>query len=226
MDPDARQRQLLEIIKRLIRAQSAREPGVTVFEDLHWLDPASEVFLASHVEASQGTRGVTVLNFRPEYRAPWLSKSFYRQVALAPLGAEAIEEMLGYLLGPDPSLDGLSPSWSTSAPAGNPFFIEEVVQSLVETGNLEGELGAYRLVRPIDETTVPASVQVDPRGAHRPARRAREGGAPGRRGNRQGVPRDGPAQRSPASSRRSWTRPLRHLIAGRVHLSSRSSSRK
>ena len=56
MDPEARQRQLLDVIKRLVRAQSAREPGVTVFEDLHWLDPASEVFLANHVEASQGTR--------------------------------------------------------------------------------------------------------------------------------------------------------------------------
>jgi class 3 adenylate cyclase/tetratricopeptide (TPR) repeat protein len=158
MDPDARQRQLLDVIKRLIRAQSAREPGVTVFEDLHWLDPASEVFLASHVEASQGTRGVTLLNFRPEYRAPWLSKSFYRQVALAPLGPEAIEELLGYLLGSDPSLEGVAELVNERA-AGNPFFTEEVVQSLVETGNLEGELGAYRLVRPIDETTVPASVQ-------------------------------------------------------------------
>jgi adenylate cyclase len=158
MDPDARQRQLLDVIKRLIRAQASREPGVTIFEDLHWLDPASEIFLASHVEASQGTRGVTILNFRPEYRAPWLSKSFYRQVALAPLGPDAIEEMLDYLLGSDPSLDGVSELVNERA-VGNPFFTEEVVQSLVETGNLEGELGAYRLVRPIDETTVPASVQ-------------------------------------------------------------------
>ena len=47
------------LMKRLIRAESAREPGVTVFEDLHWLDPASEVFLANQVEAVQGTRSLT-----------------------------------------------------------------------------------------------------------------------------------------------------------------------
>ena len=71
MDPEARQRQLLNITKRLVRAQGNRAPGgVTMFEDLHWLDPASEAFLANHVEAAQGTRGLTVLNFRPEYRAP------------------------------------------------------------------------------------------------------------------------------------------------------------
>jgi class 3 adenylate cyclase len=158
MDPEARQRQVLGITKRLVRAQSAREPGVTVFEDLHWLDPASEAFVANHVEASQGTQGLTILNFRPEYQAPWMSKSYYRQIALAPLGPEAIEEMLRDLLGSDPSLDGL-PDLVRERTAGNPFFIEEVVQSLVEAGSLEGERGAYRLVRPVDAAAVPASVQ-------------------------------------------------------------------
>jgi class 3 adenylate cyclase/tetratricopeptide (TPR) repeat protein len=158
MDPEARQRQVLGVTKRLIRAQSAREPGVTVFEDLHWLDPASEAFLANTVEASQGTRSLTVLNFRPEYHAPWMSMSHYRQIALAPLGPEAIEEMLRHLLGSHPSLDGL-PDVVRERTSGNPFFIEEVVQSLVEAGSLEGERGAYTLVRPVEEAAVPASVQ-------------------------------------------------------------------
>ena len=108
MDPEVRQRQLLGLTKRLIRAQSAREPGVTVFEDLHWFDPASEVFLANHVEATQGTRGLTILNFRPEYRAPWMSKSFYHQIAAGaarPRGDPS--SCYSDLLGSDPSLDGL-----------------------------------------------------------------------------------------------------------------------
>ena len=158
MDPEARQRQLLGVTKRLIHAQSSREPGINLFEDLHWLDPASEEFLATHVEASQGTRSLTVVNFRPEYRAPWMSKSYYRQIALAPLSSEAIEQMLDDLLGSDPSLDGL-PQLVRERTGGNPFFIEEVVQSLVEAETLEGERGAYKLVRPVEETAVPASVQ-------------------------------------------------------------------
>src|SRR4051794_1167276 len=107
MDPDARQRRLLELTKRLVHAQSARQPGITVFEDLHWFDPASEVFVANHVEAAPGTRGLALLNFRPDYHAPWMSKSYYRQIALAPLGPEAIDQLLEDLLGPDPSLPGL-----------------------------------------------------------------------------------------------------------------------
>jgi class 3 adenylate cyclase/tetratricopeptide (TPR) repeat protein len=158
MDPEARQRQLLAFMKRLTHAQSAREPGVLVVEDLHWLDTASETFLANQVEAVQGTRGLTVLNFRPEYRAPWMSRSYYRQIALAPLGAEATEALLADLLGSDPSLDGLT-ELIRERTQGNPFFIEELVQALIEAESLVGERGAYRLVAPVEEAAVPVSVQ-------------------------------------------------------------------
>src|SRR5438128_4193232 len=158
MDPEARQRQLLGLMKRLLHAENAREPNVFVFEDLHWLDPATETFLANQVEAVQGTRSLTVLNFRPEYHAAWMSRSYYRQIALAPLGAEAIEELLADLLGSDPSLDGLS-ELIRGRTGGNPFFIEELVQALIEAGSLQGEGGAYRLVAAVDEAAVPASVQ-------------------------------------------------------------------
>lgn len=158
MDPDARQRRLLEITKRLIHAQGAREPGVTIFEDLHWWDPASELFLANHVEAAQGTRGLTIVNFRPEYHAGWMSKSYYQQIPLTPLGPQEIEALLRDLLGTDPSLDGLGDLIGERT-AGNPFFIEEVVRSLVEAGNLDGTRGGHRLVRPVEQAAVPASVQ-------------------------------------------------------------------
>jgi len=158
MDPEARQRLLLDLIKRLIHAQSGREPGINLFEDLHWIDPASQTFLNSHVEATQGTRSLTIVNFRPEYQAEWMSKSYYRQIALAPLGAEAIEEMLTDLLGSDSSLDGLG-ELVRARTAGNPFFTEEVVRSLIESETLAGERGAYRLVKPVADEAVPASVQ-------------------------------------------------------------------
>ena len=157
MDPEARQRQLLDLTKRLIRAQSAREPGVTMFEDLHWIDPASEAFVANHVDAVRGTQSLTVVNFRPEYQAPWMSKPHYRQLALAPLGPEETEQMLAALLGSHPSLTEL-PAMIRERTGGNPFFMEEVVQSLVERGNLEGVPGAFELVRAVERGAVPASV--------------------------------------------------------------------
>ena len=158
MDPEARQRQLLKSIKRLSRAESAREPGVTVIEDLQWLDPASEVFLANQVDAVQGTRSVTVVNFRPEYHAPWMSRSYYRQIGLAPLDPQAVDALLAELLGDDPSLGGL-PDLVRERTRGNPFFIEELVKALVEAGSLDGERGVYTLAAPVADAAMPASVQ-------------------------------------------------------------------
>jgi class 3 adenylate cyclase/tetratricopeptide (TPR) repeat protein len=158
MDPEARQRRLLGLMTRLTSAEAARAPGVTVVEDLHWLDPASEAFLANLVEAVQGTRSLVVLNFRPGYHAPWLSRSSYRPIALAPLRNGAVEQLLAELFGSDPSLAGMV-ELVRERTRGNPFFVEELVHSLVESGGLEGERGAYRLAAPVGDVVVPATVQ-------------------------------------------------------------------
>ena len=158
MDPEARRRRLLKLTGRLVRARSAQEPGLTLFEDLHWIDPASEAFLETYLEAVHGTRGLVLVNFRPTYQAPWMSRSYYRQLALTPLSETAVRELLTELLGTDPSLDGLLELIQERA-AGNAFFIEEMVRSLVEEAYLEGSPATYRLVRSVDEMKVPPTVE-------------------------------------------------------------------
>jgi class 3 adenylate cyclase/tetratricopeptide (TPR) repeat protein len=158
MDPEARQRQIFATVRRLIHARGRREPALIMIEDLQWLDGSSEAFLENMVEALPGTRTLLLVNFRPEYHAGWMQKSYYQQLPLAPLGEGAVEELLQDLLGPDPSLDGLS-QLIAERTGGNPFFIEEVVKDLVDKGSLRGEKGAYRLARSVDEVTIPPTVQ-------------------------------------------------------------------
>jgi class 3 adenylate cyclase/predicted ATPase len=156
--PEAKQRRLFGYLKRLTHARSQREPGVLLFEDLHWWDGGSEAFLENQVEAIPGTRTLMLVNFRPEYHAGWMQKSYYEQLPLLPLGPEAISELLQDLLGKDTSLAGLADRVRRRT-GGNPFFIEEMVQALAESGSLVGPRGAYRLVRPVAELTMPATVQ-------------------------------------------------------------------
>ena len=158
LDPDARQRQILAVMRKVIQSISEEQPTVTLVEDLHWLDDASAEFLAHMVDARAGSRNLLLLNFRPEYHADWMQKSWYRQIPLTPLGEEAIAELLADLLGTDPSIAALvGPIHARTG--GNPFFTEEVAQTLIESGYLDGERGAYRLVAPIERLEVPASVQ-------------------------------------------------------------------
>src|SRR5881628_1232880 len=158
LDPEVRQHRLFEAMKGLTHARSRREPGVNLFEDLHWIDGASEAFLANLVEAVAGTRTLLVVSFRPEYDAAWMRRSYYQRLALPPLGPEAIAELLADRLGTDPSLEGLGDRIRTHT-GGNPFFIEEIVQALAEAGSLAGTKGAYRLVRPVAKLTLPPTVQ-------------------------------------------------------------------
>jgi class 3 adenylate cyclase/tetratricopeptide (TPR) repeat protein len=158
LDPEVRQHRLFEAMRRLTHARSRREPGVTLIEDLHWIDGASEAFVAHLVEAVAGTRTLVVVTFRPEYDAAWMRRSYYQRLALPPLGPEAIAELLADRLGTDPSLAELGERIRTRT-GGNPFFIEEIVQALVEAGSLAGTTGAYRLIRPVDELTIPRTVQ-------------------------------------------------------------------
>jgi adenylate cyclase len=158
LPPDARQRQLVAFLRQLVKARSEREPNVLLVDDAHWIDPASDAFLAHVVEAVPGTRTLVVVNFRPEYHAPWMSRSSYRQLPLPSFGPGATAALLTDLLGSDASLAGLADRIHART-GGNPFFIEEVVQSLAESGALVGARGVRRLVAPVEEIEIPGTVQ-------------------------------------------------------------------
>jgi class 3 adenylate cyclase/tetratricopeptide (TPR) repeat protein len=157
-DADARQRLLVGVMRRVSELRGRRETTVTLLEDLHWFDAASDTLLASLVDTREGTRRLLLANFRPEYRAAWMEKSFYQQLPLRPLGAEAVDELLRELVGTDASL-GPFIALARERTGGNPFFVEELVLSLAESGALAGARGAYRLTRPVREIAVPATVQ-------------------------------------------------------------------
>src|SRR6185503_9240250 len=98
MDPEARQRQMFDIVRRVVQARGQKETTITLLEDLHWFDGGSAVFLEPLLDAVVGTRALVLVNFRPEYQAPWMGRSSYQQLPLAPLGADAIRELLDALL--------------------------------------------------------------------------------------------------------------------------------
>jgi class 3 adenylate cyclase/tetratricopeptide (TPR) repeat protein len=158
MGPEARERALFGAISRLVHARADEGGGVILVEDLHWLDPGSEAFLGNLVESLPGTRTLLVVNFRPEYSADWMGKSYYQRLPLLPLSGEEIAALVLNLIGDDPSLDGIC-ELIAARTGGNPFFIEEVVQSLVDAGSLVGQRGAYRLAASIDRIEIPPTVQ-------------------------------------------------------------------
>jgi class 3 adenylate cyclase len=157
-DPTARKLKLLSFIRQYVHGRPHNEVAVLIIDDLHWIDPASEEFVESIVDAIVGTKTLLVLNFRPGFSAPWMQRSHYRQIGLAPLESGKAAELLHNLLGNDPSLALIARNLAERG-RGNPFFIEELVNSLVERGDFEGDRGAYRLKSGIESIPLPVTVQ-------------------------------------------------------------------
>ena len=158
LDPPQRRQRTLEALKRVLLRESQVQPLLLVFEDLHWIDCETQALLDSLVESLPTARLLLLVNYRPEYQHGWGGKTYYTQLRLDPLPPASADGLLQALLGDDPSLAPLK-QLLTARTEGNPFFLEESVRTLVEAGVLGGEPGASRLVKPVENLHVPATVQ-------------------------------------------------------------------
>src|SRR2546428_2478152 len=157
LDPSQRRQRTLAALKRLLLRESQVQPLLLVFEDLHWIDTETQALLDSLTESLPTARLLLLVNYRPEYQHAWGSKPYYTQLRLDPLPPASADALLHALLGDDPGLASLTPLLIARA-EGNPFFLEESVRTLLETGVLVGERGAYRLATPLANLQVPATV--------------------------------------------------------------------
>jgi class 3 adenylate cyclase/tetratricopeptide (TPR) repeat protein len=158
LDPPQRRQRTLDACKRLILRESQEQPLLLVFEDLHWIDGETQALLDSLVDSLPTARILLLVNYRPEYEHTWHRKTYYQQLRLDPLPPENAEELLGALLGNAAELQPLK-RMLIERTEGNPFFVEESVRSLAESGVLVGKRATYRLAKRFEITQVPATVQ-------------------------------------------------------------------
>jgi tetratricopeptide (TPR) repeat protein len=145
-------------VKRLVLRESQIQPLVLIFEDLHWVDTESQAVLDALVDALPAARVLLLMNYRPEYRHGWGSKTYYAQLRVDPLPPLSADQLLRGLLGMDASVGALK-ALLVQRTEGNPLFLEESVRALVENGALVGERGAYRLTKGLDVILIPPTVQ-------------------------------------------------------------------
>ena len=158
-----------------------------------------------------------MVNYRREYRHDWGAKSYYVQLRLDPLGRDSADILLTAMLGNAPELDPLK-QMVVERTEGNPFFIEETVQSMFESGALVRN-GKVSLAQPLSSIKIPREREEHSRGAHRPAIDPGKGSPANALDHRKGVsPRAGQAR---GRARRGGARADDIGIAnGRVRLSS------
>jgi class 3 adenylate cyclase len=155
MDPDVRRRRLTALINA--RLMTRNKPALFIIEDAHWIDTVSESMLADFLAVIPRTASTVLITSRPEYEGALLRVPGAQTIALDPLGDSDITALLGELLGSDPSIGELA-AVIIERGAGNPFFVEEMVREMVQSGVLAGERGDYTCRADVTEVSVPATV--------------------------------------------------------------------
>ena len=131
LSPQALQERTFRILQQVIR--NARQGGLVIveIEDLHWIDKASEEFLAFLVEGVASARMLLLLTYRSGYRPPWIEKSYATQITLRRLTDEEGQVVLQAASGGAKLSNELVETALRKA-EGNPFFLEELTRALVE----------------------------------------------------------------------------------------------
>jgi predicted ATPase len=165
MDPQIRRKRTFEALKKLFLRESLNQPLVLIFEDLHWIDNETQGFLDVLSESVASAKLLLLVNYRPEYRHEWGQKTYYTQLRLAPLGKAEAEEFLEALLGNPLGAQPAAPLQDLKRlilekTEGTPFFMEEIVQELVEQGVLRQDASiGWVVTHPTTALQLPTTVQ-------------------------------------------------------------------
>jgi class 3 adenylate cyclase/tetratricopeptide (TPR) repeat protein len=169
LEGEALRRELYRTCAAVWRRQAARQPTVLVFDDLHWSDPASTELLIDLFRLTDTGPILFLCAFRPDRQAPaWQVKQAgetdyphrYREVVLQPLSSGSSRELVDHLL----SVSDLPPKLHAlieQKAEGNPFFVEEVIRTLIDRGAVLRDANGTRW-KPgtdIDEIAIPDNLQ-------------------------------------------------------------------
>ena len=134
LSPESVQLRTIELLRRMIRRGSARQPLIMVLEDVHWIDHASQAF-ASVMDGLAGVPLLLILTYRPGYRPPWTDRANFTQIALHGLSSDESATMVAPMLGAEGALASSLGSAIVAKADGNPFFLEELARVAAEQGS-------------------------------------------------------------------------------------------
>jgi predicted ATPase/class 3 adenylate cyclase len=166
---EALKRALHDLLLSECETNASGGPFAYIFDDLHWADPASSELIGSIFTLAHEYPVLFLAAMRPHREAPgWRLKlqaaekhaSLYREIDLAPLSEDDSEALIDNLLAIS-DLPGRLRELILEKAEGNPFFVEEVVRSLIDSGAVaRDDTGArWQAAGPIGEITIPDNVQ-------------------------------------------------------------------
>jgi class 3 adenylate cyclase/tetratricopeptide (TPR) repeat protein len=157
LSPEERKDRILGALKHIVLKGSERQPLIMAFENLHWIDRNSEKFLKGLLDAISGARVFLIFTFRPEFIHTWGGRSYHSQVNLNRLSTRETLMMASHILDAE-KFDKEIEQLILEKTEGVPFFIEELINSLIEQKIIEKKDNNYHLTKDIREAIIPSTI--------------------------------------------------------------------
>ncbi|HEV7735452.1 MAG TPA: adenylate/guanylate cyclase domain-containing protein [Candidatus Binatia bacterium] len=167
MSGEGLEKVIAKSVRELVIGLAATHPLVLVFEDLHWADASSIELLDGLIRLIGEHPILFILVYRPDHRGstsrllnglPARLGSSLFDVVLTPLGSKQSDELIQNLLR-IPDMPYRLRAEIARKSEGNPFYVEEVVRTLIEEGVVEHTDGTFRLTSRADSVEIPGSIQ-------------------------------------------------------------------
>ncbi|MEE8536633.1 MAG: AAA family ATPase, partial [Acidobacteriota bacterium] len=149
---------MLEGLAALFTQSTRHRPVVLLLEDWHWSDEASQEVLNQLAEMASAYSLLLVVTFRPVYAGAWSNPANHTPIHLKPLTATCSVAMMEAIFDVEHVPQVLGDLLSERA-GGNPFFLEEICQTLREEGTVRVDSERVILSRSIEQFHLPDTVE-------------------------------------------------------------------
>jgi class 3 adenylate cyclase/tetratricopeptide (TPR) repeat protein len=161
MSPEEWRKRLQFAMLNLLSAIARRAPTVFCMEDIHWGDSASFRLLKDIIFNFQ-TPAIVICSFRPHFslftsHEQQVIAPIYKEIRIGELSPSETEDMMASMLNTDSLSEDLC-QLIRNRTEGNPFYLEEILNALVESDALVLEKGRWRLNRTFRDTDIPSTI--------------------------------------------------------------------
>jgi class 3 adenylate cyclase len=122
-----------DLLGQLLQARCRLRPLILLFEDLQWLDSASEALLTKVIDIEEPLQLLILHTRRPEYSPPWAAQPRVARLRMEPLSARETARIAQARIGVDQLPELLAERIAARA-EGNALFAEEIASFLIERG--------------------------------------------------------------------------------------------
>jgi class 3 adenylate cyclase/tetratricopeptide (TPR) repeat protein len=158
MAPSEQKERTIAALITLFSGLTKRAPVLALLEDAHWIDPTALDLFGRLVNRLPGLRALLVLTFRPEFAAPWVGVANVTTLSLSRFGQRQAVAMVDRVTG-GKTLPAEVPEQIVAKTDGVPLFVEELTKTVLDSGVLREENGAYVLAKALTPFAIPSTLQ-------------------------------------------------------------------